>query len=619
MSVRKPKENKKTHPASGHWAIPFSRVFLLSVTIGLAFQGCRGLYETTEGRYALCAKEMLQNGTWLEPTLLREPHWTKPPLAYWFIAGGLKLFGINEWGARIPVALAFAFTAVLVELLARRMWDDDRTGFYAGLVYATSFYPVAVAYSVNTDTFLALFETTAIFCYWMAWRARSGSLRKNGALGLWGALALGFATKGPPALMALIPMVFWSVLQQSKGGNEGDRRILLNPVGWTVFLVVGGGWYFLEIARHHELLRYFIGDEIVARVATDKFARNPEWYKPFKLYLPILLFGAGIWSVFPVLAAWKHRVWTSGFWRHTVPGKNRAWLFLAVWILVPLLVFSLSLSRQPNYLLPLFPAIAIGIGRWLAHSEAVHALRRRTLYMLVAAAFLLCVSGKACFAYGKRTFRDMGALAELCRPFDKPGKSWFLLCYRDGYYGLDFYLNSPVTRVLAAVPDDNGAFAIRPDVVEDLRTAAAGKVFYFIAKNRPEKKRAIWNALKGNGIDGYVAASNPDWFLLCVEPTSSEENHREPLIFWPKTDADFPVVPVLRIRFFRKHEIYTVTRTWKTAAAAEAPRPGMIPHGANGWRMGGGRVRFRSRWDRISSSSANLTVPLPTWSDDDTG
>lgn len=43
-----------------------------------AFHGARGLYETTEGRYAECAREMAQAGTWLEPVLNGHPHWTKP-------------------------------------------------------------------------------------------------------------------------------------------------------------------------------------------------------------------------------------------------------------------------------------------------------------------------------------------------------------------------------------------------------------------------------------------------------------------------------------------------------------------------------------------------------------
>ncbi len=503
----------------------FLGVFLLSMTVGLMFQGSRGLYETTEGRYALCAREMLRSGNWLEPMLLGQSHWTKPPLTYWFIAGGLRLFGVNEWGARVPEALAFALTATLVGLLARRMWNDDRTGFYAGLVYATSLYPVAVGFTVNTDTFLALFETAAILCYWMALRGM-GKHRLNWSLGLWFALALGFATKGPPALMALIPMVAWGTLQRDERGNKGGRRILLNPFGWAIFLLVGCGWYLLEIARHHELLGYFLGDEVVARVATDKFGRNPEWYKPFIMYLPIMLLGGGFWSVFPFLAAWKNRVWTSGFWHRVTTDKNRVWLFLLVWLLLPLLIFSLSRSRLPNYLLPIFPAVAIGVGRWLARSEALNILRRQTIYVLGAASFVLCVGGKAFFAYGDESSKDMGAVARLCEPYDEPGHSLFVLYDRDEDYGFDFYAKNPVIRVFPVTCDAVDKPPAMESVFNAFDCPTLHKNLYIVCRRRHNLEQVLLDDINQNKIEYDIVAIAPDWLVVRVDANAVRENNR---------------------------------------------------------------------------------------------
>ena len=67
----------------------------VALLVGVAFQGTRGLTETSETRYAECAREMLVTGNWLEPQLEFQPHWTKPPLAYWCIAAGMKVFGAN--------------------------------------------------------------------------------------------------------------------------------------------------------------------------------------------------------------------------------------------------------------------------------------------------------------------------------------------------------------------------------------------------------------------------------------------------------------------------------------------------------------------------------------------
>ena len=80
--------------------------------------GSLGLTEPDEGRYSEVAREMMerltQDGTaWLYPTLDGEPYYNKPPLVFWLTVAGLKLFGINEWGARMPCVLA-AFGTVLM-------------------------------------------------------------------------------------------------------------------------------------------------------------------------------------------------------------------------------------------------------------------------------------------------------------------------------------------------------------------------------------------------------------------------------------------------------------------------------------------------------------------------
>ena len=66
----------------------------------VSFQGSRGIYETTEGRYSECARETMATGNYDDPVLNGQPHWTKPPLTYLSIMAGLRAFGLNPWGAR---------------------------------------------------------------------------------------------------------------------------------------------------------------------------------------------------------------------------------------------------------------------------------------------------------------------------------------------------------------------------------------------------------------------------------------------------------------------------------------------------------------------------------------
>jgi 4-amino-4-deoxy-L-arabinose transferase-like glycosyltransferase len=490
----------------------------LGLLIGLAFQGSRGLYETTEGRYALCAKEMLLSGHWLEPTVLGLPHWSKPPLTYWGIAAGLKLFGMNAWGARFFIAIAFAVTVVLVTQIGKLIWNG-KAGLYSGVVYATSALPVAVAFSVNTDTFLTLFETAVVLCYWAALRAGQHSKRRW-ILGMWLALALGFATKGPPALLILLPVAAWQLLSRT-GEPRAAKRVFLQPAGWLIFLLVGGGWYIVEIIRHPQLLSYFLGDEVAARVATDKFGRNPEWYKPFTVYLPVLLFGGGIWSwcLFRLMVI--KRAWHRSFWKKLFTRRDRPAFFLVIWIIAPLIVFSLSQSRLPNYVLPLYPAIALLIGHYLMRLVDCDPQWRRPVGAAAVAAALLCVAGKAVASYVAAPARDMGALAKRCKPVDLPATSRFVLYMRDDERGLDFYLDSPVVRVFNEARPEVPAKSF-DDVCEEAVKAPGDHQFCFIAKRKNGEARTMIARLNKQGLDTRIIGATRSWLVVQAVGHSQE-------------------------------------------------------------------------------------------------
>src|SRR5262245_8772063 len=87
----------------------------LLLVLAFAFQGSRPLYDADEGRYTTIALNMLDSGDYVVPRLDPDhPHYAKPPMAYWALAGSFALFGANEWAARVPSALAFVCSGLLV-------------------------------------------------------------------------------------------------------------------------------------------------------------------------------------------------------------------------------------------------------------------------------------------------------------------------------------------------------------------------------------------------------------------------------------------------------------------------------------------------------------------------
>lgn len=332
---------------------------MLLLLYALAFQGSRGLWEVDEGRYVNVALEMVRLRDFVVPHLHHEiPHFTKPPLTYWAIAGGVGLLGRNEWGARLPHALAFVGTVLLVWCLARRLLPERPE--LPPVVYATMLLPFVAANIATTDTLLAFFETAAAAAFVAGWWDSGGRRRAWCAL-VWLALGAAFLTKGPVGLMPLAGMLVVA-------GAEGRRglRSLLCWSGLVWFALVGLGWYVVVVAREPRLLSYFLGSEIVERMTSSSFDRNAQWYGPLKVYLPTLVGGLLPWTW--VLA----RRWRTGIqwlrparWREAAR-VDRTGLFLAAWVLVPLAVFVLARSRLQLYLLPLFPPLALLVGRELA-------------------------------------------------------------------------------------------------------------------------------------------------------------------------------------------------------------------------------------------------------------
>ncbi|HKJ25868.1 MAG TPA: glycosyltransferase family 39 protein, partial [Myxococcota bacterium] len=239
------------------------------VALAFAFLGSRGLLEPDEGRYTAVAAQMLRSGDWLAPALNEHtPHYTKPPLTYWAIAASTRALGHSPWAARLPNALAWIATALLVGAIARRLGEPDPA--LASLVFATLLLPYAGASIVTTDTLLAAFETLAVLGIVGLWRRPSRGAR----LALGGGLGLAFLTKGPVGLLPLLP----AGIALAWLGEARQMRRWLHPAVLAPFLAIGGAWFAWLGASQPDVLAALVRDEIYGRVVEGRFDRHAEWF-----------------------------------------------------------------------------------------------------------------------------------------------------------------------------------------------------------------------------------------------------------------------------------------------------------------------------------------------------
>jgi 4-amino-4-deoxy-L-arabinose transferase len=301
------------------------------------------------------------------------------------------------------------------------------------LTYATFAFPPLAANLVTTDTLLTLWETLQAVAFVELWYAATPRDEQHARLLLWLAAGLAFMTKGPPGLLLLGASGLFAFLTAR---GTGLRRLF----AWDallLFLVVGGSWYAVVAIREPGVMRYFLVEEVVNRVASDKMHRNAEWYGALKIYLPTVLLGMLPWLPLLVRTWWRSR---SGFIERL--RANDESRLLACWLLLPLVVFMLARSRLPLYLLPLFVPLALIAARALAPLD----MNRRASQVLLVAWCTALVLARAAPAFLDVAEDDRAVARALLAALPVPPNE-VAFVEAEPRYGLRFYLDSEIERL----------------------------------------------------------------------------------------------------------------------------------------------------------------------------
>lgn len=413
---------------------------LLGLVLAFGFLGSRGIWDPDEGRYTNVALVMLDSGNWLDPMRNEDiGHWTKPPVAYWLIAASVKAFGQNTWAARLPIALSFLACGWLAWRTARRL--QPGTESTAAVVYLTMLLPAGASQLVTTDFPLAAAQALAMHAF-VEHRFGAPRASRGWLLAMWAAFALAFMVKGPPALLPLAAIVAFRLLVP--GGPVIGTRWHLGGV--VLFLALALPWYLVVSLRHEGLLQYFLGAEVVDRLATNRFGRNGHWYGWIVVYLPTLLLGT---------LPWTRSLWR---WARALPAQARAWrdrhvrerhagaILVALWILLPLLVFCIARSRLPLYLLPVFVPIAIAVATRRA-TDGITLPRPRWLAAWVVALLALRLAAAAF-----PTHKDASAWADAIRARATAPVREVVFVEDMARYGLHLHLDAEIEKLSLDAP-----------------------------------------------------------------------------------------------------------------------------------------------------------------------
>ena len=308
--------------------------------------GQLGFLGPDEPRYAEVAREMFESGDYISTRLCGCLWFEKPALVYWMSAAGYRLFGVDEFAARAPIALAALATVALIYFAVRRLGSHS-VALTSALILTTSGIFIAYARVSTPDMVLTAAITASLLTAFHSLRA-SGPTRSV----LWAIsfLFVGLAVLAKGLVGALLVFSILGIHLILAGRLRSVRwRDWL--IGLVVFLAVAASWYGPVTARHGwAFIEEFFVRHHFQRYTSNEFG-HPQ---PFYFFFLVAMAGVAPWSFFLIPAIGRFRsLWES---RDSLLGL--AW----IWVVVPIVFFSFSESKLPGYILPIFPALAVIIG-----------------------------------------------------------------------------------------------------------------------------------------------------------------------------------------------------------------------------------------------------------------
>ena len=413
------------------------------------FLGTRGLNEPDEGRYAEVAREMAAGGSWLVPHLNGFEHLQKPPLIYWCTAISMKVFGYNEWAARMPSALAACGILLLTMAIARRLWNESRARIAAIVLVSTLMF-FGVARMLTPDMLMSFFITAAIaaLVYERCWL-------------FFILMGLGFLTKGPMALV--VPLCASLGIYLAR-----DRSLPRVRFPWlrgmTLALLIGLSWFVVLALLKPSLFDYFWRYELLDRFASSKHGRS----KPFWFFAPILIAGLLPWTF--LVPGLIRQAWLQIRTKQVTPTQG----LLLGWTVLPLIILSLSGSKLLTYVLPLMPAFA------LAFSTRFPDARRVCRVAVPFLVFLLIVAGL--MPWSDPWMRQQATVRSLVKTIQKQPDADTAAIFADGVraHGVEFYL-----RKLIYISERNADIVLPTNVEQQARAVKDGEKCAELFRSRP--------------------------------------------------------------------------------------------------------------------------------------
>lgn len=375
--------------------LPIILVVAASLAVFFGHLGDQPLFNPDEGLYAEPAREMLDTGEYITTLLNYSVRFTKPPLVIWLMALGYKAFGVSEFAARLPGALAATLLVVATYCFAARFLTT-RVALLAASMLVTAPLYIGLARMAITDMPLALFTAAGLMAFFTAYRTKSNWMTWLGYV----FFGLAVMTKGPVGVV--LPSLILSIFYIIRGRAVEALRFFNLPLGFLIVSAIALPWFLVEIY----LTKGAYFQEFILRENFQRFTSVVDSHKGGWWYhLAVMFAGFFPWSVFlpqavafcvargskdpanaPIVAEAKQ-----------ADLRQDVRIFSLCWAIITLVFFSVSVSKLLPYTIPAFPALALLVA--LEVDDAM-AARAKLTRLLLPFAIIASVFAVALFAGG---------------------------------------------------------------------------------------------------------------------------------------------------------------------------------------------------------------------------
>jgi len=377
---------------------PIQLLLLLLLSSLLLFTGLgdMGLTDRDEGRNAEAGREMFASGDLITPTFNGELRVAKPVFVYWLMTMSYHVFGVSEFAARAPSAL-FGVALIVMHYLFLTRLRGPTVGLYGALMLLLNIEMLALGRMAITDSVLIFFTTLSLYGFWLG--LHEPGRGRHWIWAFYAGMALATLTKGPVgfAVPLIAGLLYVAATRQWRVFWQRGRPI----TGTLLFLILAGPWYVTMFLLHGDAYSSQAKVHTVGRFLAPMEGHGVGWW----FYFPVLLLGFYPWSA--LLPAALSRAY--GSWRESRTMANHKreppesgtplgssgeleW-FAGLWVVGVFIFFSLSSTRLPHYIGPLFPACALLAASFWAQGLKDSSTRglRGSIHFMMGIGYLLAI------------------------------------------------------------------------------------------------------------------------------------------------------------------------------------------------------------------------------------